>query len=132
MTNIQVHKYQNQPSKWLLAVVLLLSFFNFSGFVIQTQQKPNAPQTTWVQSAPTRIVKSIAYKRALIHRQNRLNPLSFFVRSSITIDEVHSKQVKAQISHYHGLNIPTLQTRFFYQHKTIPQNTSDDPAIALV
>jgi hypothetical protein len=43
---------------------------------------------------------------------------------------MYSRQVK--ITDYSRLNIANLQTRFFYQHKTIPQNTSDDPAIALV
>jgi hypothetical protein len=132
MKNTRIHNYQNLFSKWLLAAVLLLSFFNFSGFVIQTQQKPNAPQTTLVQSNQNRVVKTIAYQRALIHTQNRLNPLSFFFISSINLSEVHSRQVKAQITNYCNLNIPHLQTRFFYQHKTIPQNTSDDPAISLV
>jgi hypothetical protein len=132
MKNTRIHNYQNLFSKWLFAAVLLLSFFNFSGFVIQTQQKPIAPQTTLVQNSQNRVIKSIAYKRALIHTQNKLNPLSFFTISSINLSELHSRQVKAQIIDYRGLNIPTLQTRFFYQHKTIPQNTSDDPAIALV
>jgi hypothetical protein len=126
------HNYKNLFSKWLLAVVLLLSFFNFSGLVIQTQQKSNAPQTTLVQSDQGRIVKSLIYQRALIHKQNRLNPLSFFVISSVNLSEVHSRQVKSQITDCNNLNMSCAQTCFFYQHKTIPQNTSDDPAIALV
>ena len=130
MNTTRKPNHQNLFSKWLFAAVLLLSFFNFSGFVVQTQQKPNAPQTTWVQSNQNQVVKSIAYKRALIHTQNR--PNSFFVVSSINLSEAYSRQVKAQLINYCDSNIPCPQTRFFYQHKTIPQNTSDDPAIALV
>jgi hypothetical protein len=132
MNNTRTYNYQNPFSKWLLAAVLLLSFFTFSGLVVQTRAKPNTLQTTLVQINQNRVVKSIAYQRALIHTQNRLNTLPFFVMSSINLSEVHSRQVKAQISDYRSLNIPSLQTCFFYQHKTIPQNTSDDPAFALV
>ena len=126
--NTQIHKYQNLFSKWLLAAVLLLSFFNFSGFVVQTQQKPNAQQTTLVQNPQNRVVKSIAYKRALIHAKNKLNAHSFFIISSINLSEIHNRQVKTQLNYYRCLNIPYLQTCFFYQHKTIPQNASNDPA----
>jgi len=129
--NTRKHNYQNLFSKWLLAAVLLLSFFNFSGLVIQTQQKPGAPQTTWVQNTRGHIVKSISYQRALIHTQNRLNPISLFVLSSVNLSEIHSRQIKSQITDCSSLNMLCAQACFFYQHKTIPQNTSDDPAIAL-
>jgi hypothetical protein len=131
MNNTRTYNYQNPFSKWLLAAVLLLSFFTFSGLVVQTQAKPNALQTTLVQINQNRVVKSITYKRALGHTQNRLNTFSFFVTSAIDLSELHSRQVKTQISDHRGLNIPSLQTCFFYQHKTIPQSTSDNPAIAL-
>ncbi|SHL88549.1 hypothetical protein [Mucilaginibacter sp. OK098] len=132
MKNIRTHNYQNLFSKWLFAAVLLLSFFTFSGLVVQTQVKPNATQTTLLQSAPGRAVKSIAYKRALVHTKNKLNTLSFFSISSINLSEIHNGKANVQLTYYRALNILSLQTFFFYQHKTIPQNTSDDPAIALV
>ena len=132
MNNIRTYNYQTLLSKWLLAAALLLSFFNFSGFVIQTQQTPNTPQTTWVQNTKNQVAKSITYKRALNHTQNRLNTLSIFVIPSINLSEMHSRQVKVQITDHCNLNIPGLSTLLFYQHKTIPQNTGDDPAIALM
>ncbi|WP_299590495.1 hypothetical protein [Mucilaginibacter sp.] len=132
MNNTRTYIYQNPFSKWLLAVVLLLSFFTFSGLVVQTQQKPNALQTTLVQINQNRVVKSITYKRALRHTQNGVNTFSFFVTSVIDLSELHSRQVKIQIASRCISNIRNLQTCFFYQHKTIPQNTSDDPAFTLV
>jgi hypothetical protein len=132
MNNTRIHKCQNLFSKWLLAAVLLLIFFNFSGLVTQTQQKPDAPQTTWVQSTRGHIIKSISYQRALIHTPNRLNPISLFAISSVNLSVVHSRKVRSQIIDCSSLNVPSAQACFFYQHKTIPQNTSDDPSIALV
>jgi hypothetical protein len=132
MKNTRIYNYQNLLSKWLLAAVLLLSFFSVSGFVIQTQQKPCAPQTTWVQTRQNRLAKSITYKRALSHTHNRLNSPSFFILSSINLSAMHSRQLKVQMTDRCNPDIPGLSTLLFYQHKTIPQNTSDDPAIALV
>lgn len=132
MKNTRTYNYQTLLSKWLLAAVLLLSFFSFSGFVIQTQQKPGAPQTTWVQSSQNRVAKSITYKRALSQTHYRLNTFSFFVLSSINLSEMHSKQVKVQMIGRCNPDIPGLSTLLFYQRKTSPKNTSDDPAIALI
>jgi len=119
-------------SKWLLAVILLLSFFSFSGIAAQSLVKPNASFTEASYVIQKQAIKSIAYQRALKQVRSGSNTCSFFVESTISLAYFNSLQVKTLGQSYSSRNIDKLQNTSFYQHKTIPQNKGDEPAIALV
>jgi hypothetical protein len=118
--------YKNSISKWLFAVILLLSFFTFSGFVAQTEPTLNKPQTTLVVNSNSGPFKSINYKRALIasHSKDPVAPIL------IDLSRLYSQQVKIQITELTQSYIPT-QTGLFYKPKTTLQNADDDSALIL-
>lgn len=126
MNNIICYNLKNAFSKWLFAAVLLLSFFTFSGVVVQTQIKFDKPQTTLVVNANTRVIKSINYSRLLV-------PVHFechVVAAYIDISRFHSQLVKADIIKLSAICIPK-QTGLFYQPKITSKNAEDDAAILL-
>jgi hypothetical protein len=118
--------YKNSISKWLLAVILLLSFFTFSGFVAQTKTTLTKPQTALVVNSNSGLFKSINYKRALI----ALHSKDPFIPILIDISRLYGQQVKIQITELAKSYIPT-QTSLFYKPKTTPQNADDDSALIL-
>lgn len=119
-------RYKNPISKWLFAVVLLLSFFTFSGFVAQSKSTLNKPQTTLVVTQSLRPFKSIDYKRALIalHSKDPVAPIL------IDLSRLYSRQIKIQITELTKSYIP-LQTAIFYKPCTASQNADDDSALIL-
>lgn len=126
------HNNQTLFSKWLLAVILLLSFFTLPGIATQSQLKLNSSCTEAPYIAQKQAVKSITYRRALKQAPSNRNTHSFFVESTISLAYFNSLQVKTLGQSYYGRNIDRLQNIRLYQHKTIPQNKGDEPAIALV
>ena len=118
--------YKNAISKWLFAVVLILSFFTFSGFVVQSQTTFNKPKTTLTLSSNSRFFKSIDYKRALVSS----HPKAPVVSTLINRELLYSQRVKIQITELTKSYIP-LQTGLFYKPKTAPQNADDDFALIL-
>ncbi|WP_091211761.1 hypothetical protein [Mucilaginibacter gossypiicola] len=50
--------------KWLFTAVLILGFFTFSGFTIQTTNRFNKPDITLVTGNVTKTSRSISYKAA--------------------------------------------------------------------
>ena len=118
--------YKNSISKWLFAVVLLLSFFTFSGFVVQTKTTLDKPETTLVVNSKSWSFKSINYKRALVSS----HPKTPVVSTLINRELLYSQRVKIQITELIKSYIP-LQTGLFYKPKTAPQNADDDFALIL-
>ena len=118
--------YKNSISKWLFAVILLLSFFTFSGFVSQTKITLNKPQTTLVVNSNSGQLKSINYKRALIalHSKDPVTPIL------IDLSRLYSQQVKIKLIELAKSHIP-LQTNLFYKPHTASQNADDDSALIL-
>ena len=117
---------RNTYSKWLFAVLLLLSFFTFSGFIAQSQTRFNKPQNTLIVSSNSRLFKSIDYKRALITSHSK----NIVVHILIDISRLYSNQVKIRITELTKSNIP-LQTGLFYKSKTTPQGADDVSALIL-
>ena len=115
--------YKNSLSKCLLAAILILSFFTFSGFIAKTQTNPTKPQTTLVDNASFQVVKSISYKRALVPIQPKY--LSLF--SFVSANHSYAQLVIVRITELRTTVLPR-QTALFYIVKTIPQNTGDEPA----
>lgn len=125
MCIIRQYNSKRLSSKWLLAVVLLLTFFTFSGFGVQDQTKPGKPQTTLVASYRSEVIKSISYNRLLIScLKNKSFP------AFIDLSDLYSQQVKTSLSVLSGYYI-RLQTHLFYKIKTTSSGTDDDPAIIL-
>ncbi len=126
MDNTRQHNYQNIFSKWLFAAILLMSFFSFSGLIVQTQTKPNALKTTLVIGNKTRVVKSITFNRAFGNTHGKLNSLSFLTTPAINLVYVHSRLVKTRIICLDSGDISSLSNYLFYQHKPIPQSAGDE------
>jgi hypothetical protein len=126
------HNYQNLFSKWLLAAALVISFFTFSGLAVKTNAITNVPQTRLVQSGHSAVVKSITYKRALSFAQNKRYSSAHLILSTVKLSEIHSILLKTQIINLCSFNAGNPQISLFYQHKIIPQNTGDEPAVNLV
>ena len=118
--------YKNSMSKCLLAVILLLSFFTFSGFVAQSKTTLNKPQTTLVVNSSFRPFKSINYKRAIVSLSSK-DPV---IPILIDISRLHSQQVKIRITTLISLYIPR-QTGLFYRPRTTSQNADNDSALIL-
>jgi hypothetical protein len=124
------YNYKNGFSKWLLATVLVLSFFTFSGWSVQSQIKQGARQTTLLFNNPAQPVKSITLTRALGHSCNKCFTL-FLVAPAFNLIYLHSRLISVLIKSHSGPGSNRLKTGFFYQAKTIPQNTGDLPVINL-
>ena len=124
--------YQNAFTKCLLAAVLLLSFFVFSGSSAQSQTKQNVQQTTLLINRSNRLVKTTCFNGALRHIYCNHHARSVFVISAFNLANLHSLQIKTSIIRHcsPGMFI-SKKAGFFYRTKTIPQNTGDEPAIAL-
>lgn len=116
--------YKNAISKWLFAVVLLLSFFTFSGLVAQPNSTLNKPQTILVINSNLRLSKSIDYKRTLIsfHSKDPVVPIL------IDISRLYSQQVKIQLTELTKSYIPT-RISLLYKPNATSQNADDDSAL---
>lgn len=118
--------YKNLLLKWLFATILLFSFFTFSGFAYQTQANHEKQPTTLIVSLNLRAAKSINYKQALKAIPHKY--LSLFSLSNASY--LYTRQVEVLIKDLHA-RVLRPQTALFYRVKTIPQNTSDEPAILI-
>jgi len=124
--------YQNAFTKCVLAAVLFLSFFVFSGLAIQSRATQDIQQTTLLVNRPNRLVKSISFNGALRHTYCKHRDHPVFVIPVFNLANLHSLQTKTSvISHCSPGMFIRKQACFFYRVKTIPQNTSDEPVIAL-
>lgn len=126
--NVTRNDYERLFSKWLLAAVLILSFFTFSGLVVKQQPKFAAQKTELVKANEGRIVKSITFNRALRQIPGNFNTQGTFSVQIISLAKVHSGQAKMQFINCRLHK--TLPAGFFYQYKTIP-NSNDAEPIAL-
>jgi hypothetical protein len=123
--------YKTLFSKWLLAVVLLLSFFTFPGMVTQTPPKHNPSHTEAAFNAQKQAVKSISYRRAFRQTLPQLNASLFIVAPVIDLANFHGLVAKTCAISYNDRNISRVQKSFSIARKLSPQNKSDEPAIAL-
>ncbi len=120
MSNIQYPEIKKASSKWLFAVVLLMSFFTFSGFIAPTQIKLIKPQTTISVSADAGLSKSITYKRALIKLPVQQHVLVFI--------DLNNRKTNVRLAALSNFCIQS-KTGLFYRAKTNLLNADDDPAI---
>jgi hypothetical protein len=123
MSNIQYPDLKKASSKWLFAVVLLLSFFTNSGFITATQIKLVKPQTTLVVNGNIKLLKSITYKRALVK-------LPVIQQQVLVFIDLDSRQTNVRLSALSNFCLQS-KTALFYRVKINLPNADDDPAILL-
>jgi hypothetical protein len=127
MCNTRQHKYKNTLSKWWIAAVFVLAFFIFSASASRSQVKPGVNQTTVLIGKPCLNTKCITFYRALKDAQtNHCNIPVFFANPALT--STYTLKIKACLKKSHPLRLLKVRTGFFYQNKTIPQNSGDEPA----
>jgi len=123
--NITRNDYQRLFSKWLLAAVLILSFFTLSGLGVRSQPKFAAQKTELVKANESRAIKTISFARALKQIPGSLNTVEIFSVQVINLAQIHSMRAQTQfMNHQQRTSLPAV---FFYQHKTIPNTNGDEP-----
>ncbi|WEK20860.1 MAG: hypothetical protein P0Y49_06885 [Candidatus Pedobacter colombiensis] len=125
-TKTTLYRYQNPFSKWLFAVVLLLSFLNFSGFSIAAVQiKTETQQTGLLGNSQSKLTKSISYKSAL----NQLNYIKYGGSLSVTgphyLVARHTLLFNLLIAAHSKPNFCTYKTILFYKTITVSKNDDD-------
>jgi hypothetical protein len=131
MSNTSQHNYKNIISKWLLAALLLLSFFTFGASSLQSSIKHDGKQTTLLVSSSKRFVKSISFDRALQRLYCKHPAISFLVAPALNLINLHSRQINMSLKKHTGPNLTRTQKGFFYQIKTTSPNAGDDPVLCL-
>ena len=121
MSNTRYPEIKKASSKWLFAVVLLLSFFTFSGFIAPAQIKLDKPQTTISVNTDAGLSKSITYKRAVIK-----TPV--IEQQAFVFIDLNNRQTKVRLAALSNFCIQS-KTGLFYRVKTILPNADDDPTI---
>jgi hypothetical protein len=121
MSNTRYPEIKKAYSKWLFSLVLLLSFFAFSGFIAPTQIKLVKPQTTLVIGGATELSKSITYKRALIKTPVIKQQVLVFI-------DPHNRQTNVRLAALSNFCIQP-KTVLFYRVKTNLPNADDNPTI---
>jgi len=123
--------YKSLFSKWLMAAVLLLSFFAFSGSPIQSRSTQNLRQTEATCTTETQIVKTVSYKRALNQTQVKFRAHSFVKATEIDLVYFHNLVATTSLTSYKEQNVSRLQNRSISKHTLYPHNQSSKSAIAL-
>jgi hypothetical protein len=130
MDNAYKHNYQSLVSKWLLAVVLIISFFISSTSTSRQQLNFSAQQTELVNTGKNHLARSITFARALKQMGGNLFGMPVFATQIPNLAQIHSLAAKTELASLRHQN--NLRPTLFYIRKTIPGNNSDEPAIALV
>jgi hypothetical protein len=130
MNRLPKNHTQKISSKWLYIVVLLLTLLSISGLAIPGQAQLFAQQTTKAAGKPKTIKKTITYKRAVAQIGIRKVSDWLLLLFDIDLSALHTQQFKTKnCCAYVPAN--GLQSIFFYQSKTIPRNSSNEPTIRL-
>lgn len=125
MSIIRQYNLKRLSSKWVFSLVLMLSFFAFTGFGPQSQIKPDKPQTTLVVNSGIKLKKTISYHSALVKA-----PVTSAVFDFINLSRLHSCLVKIRFTTLSKTPVP-LQTALFYRAKITSENSGDEPATIL-
>ena len=120
--------FKNKRSKWLFVVILLLSFFTFSGSVLKPPARLDVQRITIVANPQTGFVRSISYKRALRQVYNDNSTRFFFATSTFDINRLHCHQVRTRINCLLTSYRCRAKITFYPPLKTFPPNKSDYPA----
>ena len=123
--------YQGCSSKWLFAVVLLLSFFNFSGFTVSAAYtSSDKQQTSFLGENRLSQSKSITYKRAV----NQIRPQQHLftrINDLLHLAEWHTLLLNAKTITYRSPLLTIQKINLFYQLKSVAKNDDDEPRCML-
>ena len=118
--------YKYAITKYLLAAILLLNVFTFSGSTVRCHTAVDVRQTTLVVSSSYRISRGINYKKLAASSCIK----SVTVSASNNLSRLYSCQIKIRIAQLVIQNT-RRKAAFIYQPKTIPQNAEDNSAFLL-
>jgi hypothetical protein len=121
----------DKRSKWLLAAILVLSFFTFSGIVLKPQAAGYVQRTTLHAYPRAVLVRSISYRRAQCQFYKNHSTRSFFTISTFDLSRIYSRQISNRINSLSMSYKSRPKTDFFFPVKTFPQNAGDHPALHL-
>jgi hypothetical protein len=114
--------YKNLIPKWLLAVILVLSFFSYSGITFADQYKPQTYQTNLQKDPEARLTKCIAYNRALARKVSKYCPSApSFKTASILL----GRKLAIRLINHSTPCLPVYRTGMSYRAKIITPNSSD-------
>lgn len=126
------YPHQKNYSKWLFAAILILSFFNFSGFSISIAQiKSDTQQTGSLGNIKTQTAKSISYKRALSHINRSESRIFLLSAAPLQLTLIHTQQLHTQIALYSKLPAELQKINLFYQAKSGASNDDDELSAAI-
>jgi len=131
MIYIQHHKFKEMISKWLLAAILILSFFAVSGSTTHSTANQFTRQTTLLTGKCCHPVKSMAYYRAVRQFYGQQAANCFLVLPAVNLIKLHSLQTSIRLKNNSGPSLPLQQKAFFYRSKTIPSNKVGEPVAYL-
>nr|WP_121273247.1 hypothetical protein [Pedobacter schmidteae] len=121
------YPHQKNYSKWLFAAILILSFFNFSGFSISIAQvKSDTQQTGSLGNVKAQTAKSISYKRALNHINRSGDHSIWRLNSPSLLAIIHTRLLHNQIALYSKPPVNLKKISLFYQAKSVASNDDDE------
>ena len=130
MKIIDLHKLKKACSNGLFAVVLLLSFFTFSGLVISAQTRQVKAETTCVVKADEGVVKCFQY-RAQAARVWKRHSGQLLLFTTLNLSRIHTAEAAVSFKSHSQTILPSVFISTFYQAKTIPQNGESDSSLLL-
>jgi len=121
-----LNNYQGCSSKWLFAVVLLLSFFNFSGFTVSAAYTgSDKQQTSFLGKSRLGHSKSISYKRAV----NQVRPKQHLftpINNLLHLAQWHTLLLNAKTISCRPLLLSDQKINLFYQLKSVAKNDEEE------
>lgn len=112
-------------SKWLLAAVLVLGFFTFSGLTIQTTNWLDKPDTTLVAGFVNKVSRSISYNAALkAANKSGLSNLTSQLLSLRALSFLHSRETDIAVKQTARLFISIKRVKYLFFIRTY--SSSDD------
>ena len=127
MKSPATYNFKNICSKGLLAAILLLGFFTFSGLPVSSQTRQAATQTTWIIRANTHLINGFRYQ-AQARKIHKGHANAFLLFNTIYLSWFHSKQTTISLKCCSAtiLHKPIVS---ICQFKTIPQSGKNNPSL---
>lgn len=130
MKIVNPHKLKKACSNGVFAVVLLLSFFTFSGLAVSVQTRQVKAETTCVVKTDAGVIKGFQYKAQAARACKRhSSPLLLF--TALNLSRVHTVEAGVSFKNHSQPILTSVFAPIFYQAKTIPQNGESDPSLLL-
>ena len=128
MRIFDTHSLKQALNKWLIAIVLLVSVFAFSGLSTSRQAGPSPVQSTWIIRGSKPAVNGIQFSTSRPYRSKQHNA-EFAGYSIVNLSLLHSKTCAVKLRRCQGSCLISSYKTLIGVHKTIPQNGKADPSI---